>query len=104
MGVWLSQLIVSHVFADKIMDIEQLVPFFQILCWTCQLLHAGLQCSLVSLDFLLLEEILWNQLDTVRMFIITVFICCRVKHLRMVQTQQKIDLAEVFVVQARYLD
>ena len=103
MGIRLFQLIISHIFTDKIMNIFLLFPFRQILCRSCQLLYPDSHCLLVLPDFIFVKQILRYKDQIRRVLVVFILISCHPENLRMIQPKPEKDIIKLRTFYARYL-
>jgi hypothetical protein len=103
MGIRLFQLIISHIFTNKIMNIFLLFPFGQILCRSCQFLYPGSHCLLVLPDFIFVKQILRYKDQIRRVLVVFIFEACHPENLRVIQPEPEKDIIKLRTFYARYL-
>ena len=102
MGILLFQLIVAYIFADKIVDIQQLFLIAAPCHRANQLFHACLQRLLMLLQLSLFKKIRRNQFCISGIGIIAILKCPCIEQLRTIQTQLHENIRQRSVFQQRY--
>ena len=93
-GVWLFQLVIADVFADKVMDIFFLIPLGKLHGRAYKLVYAGTQSFLVFPDLILVKDIFRDQDQIWGIFVIAVFEPHGPENLRMNQSQLEKHIIE----------
>ena len=93
-GVWLFQLVVADIFADKVVDIFFLIPLGKLHGRAYKLVYAGAQSFLGVPDLILVKDIFRDQDQIWRIFVIAVFEPHGPEDLRMIQSQLEKHIIE----------